>query len=162
MSAPRLSTAGMTLSYCIETTAGTRPSSGYTKIPEVKATPSTNPTPNSIDVTPLSETDFIQYIAGLKDLGGVLSFTANLTEDVITAWNTTLMTAYATATAATPPKACWFAITHPKLTNAVFFKGEPVKCGFNEASVNAAMETTLYIAPQSAPEMQTAPTFTTA
>lgn len=160
MSAPRLSTAGMTLSYCVETTAGTRPSSGYTKIPEVKATPSTNPTPNSIDVTPLSETDFLQYIAGLKDLGGVLSFTANLTADVLTAWNTTLISAYTTGAASS--KATWFAITHPKLTDAVFFKGEPIACGFNEASVNAALETTLYIAPQSAPEMQTAPTFVSA
>lgn len=160
MSAPRLSTAGMTLSYCVETTAGTRPSSGFTKIPEVKATPSTNPTPNSIDVTPLSETDFIKYIAGLKDLGGVLSFTANLTADVLTAWNTTLIGAYTTGIASN--KATWFAITHPKLTEAVYFKGEPVPCGFNEASVNAAMETTLYIAPQSAPEMQTAPTFVSA
>ena len=158
----RLSTAGMNLSYCVETTAGTMPTSGYTKIPEVKATPSTNPTPNSIDVTPLSETDFLQYIAGLKDLGGVLSFTANLTADLLTAWNTTLISAYATGQSASPAKSTWFAITHPKLTDAVYFKGEPVACGFNEASVNAALETTLYIAPQSAPSMSTAPTFVSA
>ena len=162
MSAPRLSTAGMTLSYCVEVTAGTQPSSGFTKIPEVKATPSTNPTPNSIDVTPLSETEFLQYIAGLKDLGGVLSFTANLTTDVLTAWNTTLMTAYTSAAAANPAKATWFAISHPKLTDAVYFKGEPVPCGINEASVNSALETTLSIAPQSAPTMATAPTFVSA
>lgn len=156
MAAPRLSTAGMTLSYAVEATAGTRPTTGYTLIPEVKATPSTNPQPNSIDVTPLNETDFLQYIAGLKDLGGVMQFTANLTADVLTAWNDTLLTAYTTAVAAS--KATWFCIAHPKLTQAVFFKGEPVACGFNEAAVNAALETTLYIAPQSAPTFEDAPT----
>ena len=152
----RLSTAGMTLSYAVEATSGTRPTTGYTLIPEVKATPSTNPQPNSIDVTPLSETEFLQYIAGLKDLGGVMQFTANLTADVLTAWNDTLLSAYATGQESS--KDTWFCISHPKLTKAVFFKGEPVACGFNEAAVNAALETTLYIAPQSAPEFQNAPT----
>lgn len=154
----RLSTAGMTLSYSVEATAGTRPTaaSAFTVIPEVKATPSTNPEPNSIDVTPLSELYFVQYIAGLKDLGGVLGFTANLTEDLITVWNTTLIDAYETGAAA--DKATWFCLQHPKLTNAVYFQGEPVPLGLNEASVNAALETTLYIAPQSAPEMAAKPT----
>ncbi len=151
----RLSTAGMNLAYAVEATAGTKPTS-FTIIPEVKATPSTNPQPNSIDVTPLNETDFLQYIAGLKDLGGVMSFTANLTADLLTLWNDTVVTAYATAAAS--GKATWFCLTHPKLTKAVFFKGEPVACGFNEAAVNAALETTLYIAPQSAPAFDDTPT----
>lgn len=155
----RLSTAGMNLSYAVEATAGTKPTS-FTIVPEVKVTPSTNPEPNGIDVTPLSETDFIQYIAGLKDLGGVLSFTANLTADLLEAWNTTLISA--SETAAASGKATWFCITHPKLTKAVFFKGEPVPCGMNETSVNAALETTLYVAPQSAPEWDNAPTFASA
>ena len=158
----RLSTAGMWLSYCVETTAGTMPTTNFVKIPEVKTTPSTNPTPNSIDVTPLNETDFLQYIAGLKDVGGVLSFTANLTADLLTAWNTTLISAYNTGQSASPAKSTWFCISHPKLTQAVLFKGEPIACGFNEASVNSALETTLYIAPNSAPSLQTTPTFASA
>lgn len=160
--AQRLSTAGMNLSYCVETTSGTKPTSNFTIVPEVKVTPSTNPEPNSIDVTPLNELEFIQYIAGLKDLGGVLSFTANLTTEVLTLWNTTLMTAYEAGQAEDPAKDTWFCITHPKLPDAVYFKGEPVPCGFNEANVNSALETTLYIAPQSAPTMDTAPTFASA
>ena len=158
----RLSTAGMWLSYCVETTAGTMPTSGFTKIPEVKTTPSTNPTPNSIDVTPLNETDFLQYIAGLKDVGGVLSFTANLTADLLTAWNTTLISAYNTGQGLSPAKDTWFCISHPKLSQAVLFKGEPIACGYNEASVNSALETTLYIAPSSAPSLQNTPTFVSA
>ena len=42
MASPRLSTAGMTLQYAVETSAGTRPTTGYTKIPEVKSMPSFN------------------------------------------------------------------------------------------------------------------------
>ena len=152
----RLSTAGMLLAYCIETTAGTKPTSGYTVVPEVKSMPSFNNAPNSTDVTPLSETDSMQYVAGLRDSGGMLEFGANLTEDLITAWNSTLIDAYETAAASS--KACWFAVIHPKLTKAVFFKGEPVALGLNEASVGAAAETTLYIAPQSSPAFDTKPT----
>lgn len=153
----RLSTAGMTLSYAIEATAGTRPTaaSAYTVVPEVKVTPSTNPEPNGIDVTDLAEPEFIRYIAGLKDLGGVLSFTANLTEDLIAVWNTTLITAYEAAIA--EGKATWFCIKHPHLDEAVFFEGEPVPLGFNENTVNSALETTLYVAPQSAPQMLAKP-----
>lgn len=38
----RFSTAGMYLMYAVEDTAGTRPTEGYTIIPEVKAMPSFN------------------------------------------------------------------------------------------------------------------------
>lgn len=39
MAAPRLSTAGMTLQYAVESEAGTRPTTGYTEIPEVNLCP---------------------------------------------------------------------------------------------------------------------------
>lgn len=152
----RVSTAGMWLAYCVETTAGTRPQQGFTKIPEVKSMPSLNPAPNGIDVTPLSEEETIQYINGLKDFGGSLEFTANNTDDLYTAW-TTLISAYETAQESN--KATWFCIYHPKLGNAAYFKGEPAPYGWNGAEVNAAYETTLYIAPQSAPVYAQAPDF---
>ncbi len=157
----RLLSAGASLSYCVETTAGTRPTSGYTKVPEVKTTPSTNQAPNAIDVTDLAELEQLQYILGLRDTGGVYEFTANLTADLITAWNTTLVGAYETA--ATSGKATWFCISHPKLPDmAYYFKGEPSKCSFNEIAVNAALETTLYVAYQGGADIQAAPTFVSA
>lgn len=155
----RVSTAGMYLAYCVETTAGTRPTSNFIKIPEVKSMPSLNPAPNGIDVTPLSEEEALQYINGLKDFGGSLDFTANNTDDVYTAW-TTLISAYTTAQASS--KATWFCIYHPKLTKAAFFKGEPAPYGWNGAEVNAAYDTTLYIAPQSSPIYENKPTFVSA
>ena len=63
----RLSTAGMTLQYAVETSAGTRPTTGYIKIPEVKSMPSFNPSPNPIDSTTLEETEYMTYVQGLKD-----------------------------------------------------------------------------------------------
>lgn len=156
----RLSTAGMSLQYCVETTAGTRPTTGYTTIDEVKSIPSFNPQPETIDSTTLAETVYRTYVAGLKDMSGALEFGANLTDDLITAWDT-LVTAYTTGQSATPAKATWFAVVHPKLSKAVFFKGEPSPIGLDEASVGSMLETTLYITPNSAPELQAKPTVST-
>ena len=155
----RVSTAGLILSYCVETTSGTRPSTGFTKIPEVKSMPSLNPAPNGIDVTPLSEEVAIQYINGLKDFGGSLEFNANNTDDLYTAW-AALISAYTTGQSSS--KATWFCISHPKLTKAAYFTGEPAPYGWNGAEVNAAYDTTLYIAPQSSPVYEAAPTFVSA
>ena len=62
MASPRLSTAGMTLQYCVEETASTRPTTGYTKIPEVKSMPSFNPSPNTIDSTTLEDLSAISAL----------------------------------------------------------------------------------------------------
>lgn len=153
----RLSTAGMSLQYCVETTAGTMPTTGYTTISEIKSIPSFNPQPETIDSTTLAETVYRTYVAGLKDMSGALEFGANLTDDLITEWSG-IVTAYTTAQAASPAKAMWFAVVHPKLTQAVYFKGEPSPIGLNESSVGSMLETTLYITPQSAPTMAAKPT----
>lgn len=150
----RFSTAGMHLVYAVEATAGTRPTTGYTKIPEVKSMPSFNPAPETIQSTTLEETEYHTYVEGLKDLGGALEFGANLTADLISAWET-CNTAH---DALTGGKAMWFAVVHPKLEKAVFFKGDPSPLGLNEATVGGMAETTLYITPNSAPEWQTKPT----
>lgn len=155
----RVSTAGMYLCYCVETTKGTRPTSGYQIVPEVKTMPSFNPAPNTIDSTTLLETEYMTYVKGLKDLGGSLEYGANLTDDLIEFWET-LLTAYDTAVA--EGKAMWFAVVHPQLAKATFYQGEPAPLGFNEASVGSMAETTLYITPNSAPIMETKPSVTNA
>lgn len=155
MASPRVSTAGMSLQYAVETVAGTRPTTGYKIIPEVKSMPSFNPAPNTIESTTLLETEYMTYVAGLKDLGGALEYSANLTDDLIDFWED-LMSEYETAVSS--GKQMWFAVVHPKLKKAVFYVGEPSNIGLNEASVNAMAETTLYITPQSAPVMAEKPT----
>lgn len=151
----RFSTAGMYLCYAPEATAGTRPTTGYVKIPEVKSVPSFNPTPETIESTTLEETEYKTYVKGLKDLGGALEFKANMTDDLATAWST-LMTAFATAIAA--QKKVWFAVVHPNLAKATFFTGDPSSIGLDEANVGGMAETTLYITPTGAPVMEAKPT----
>ena len=150
----RFSTASMPLFYVTEPNAGTRPSTGLTKIPEIKSIPSFNPAPDVIDSTTLEETEFRTYVEGLRDLGGSLEFGANLTEDLITAWET-CNSAHANLSGG---KAMWFYIVHSGLNKSVAFEGDPAPLGLNEATVGSMLETSLYITPNSAPEWVTKPT----
>ena len=152
----RFSTAGMHLYYAVETSAGTRPTSGLVKIPEVKTVPSFNPAPETIDSTTLEETEFRTYVESLKDLGGALEFTANITEELITAWET-CNTAH---DGLDDDKAMWFYVIHDKLSKAVAFEGDPSPLGLNESAVGAMLETTLYITPNTAPQWVAKPTVT--
>lgn len=138
-----LSTAGVSLKYCVETTAGTRPTASYTAVPNIKETPDFNPEPSTLEVTDLSDTVWKRYIAGLKDPGGALSFTANLTSAFKTAWET-LVSAYGTGIASS--KATWFEINVPTV-GSFYFAGIPSELGINGMSVDAVAEVSVYITP---------------
>ena len=150
-----LSTAGVQLHYAVEQTAGTRPTSGYTRIFGVKSTPSLNPSPEVLETTSLDETEYKTYIDGLKDLGGALEFTFNLTQELIETWDD-LMTAYETAKAS--GKATWFTIVVPGLEESYYFTGNPSNMGLPETSVSSVLEITNYITPTNAPERYAKPT----
>lgn len=150
-----LSTAGVQLQYAVESTAGTRPTTGYTRIKGVKSTPSLNPSPDALETTTLDETEYKTYIDGLKDVGGAIEFTFNLTEELITAWDE-LMTAYEAGKAT--GKATWFTIVVPGLTDSFYFTGNPSAMGLPETSVNSVLEITNYITPTNAPEKFAKPT----
>lgn len=155
MAAINLSTAGIQLLYCVESSAGTRPTNGYTRIYGAKSTPSLNPSPETLETTTLDETEYKTYIDGLKDLGGALEFTFNLTEELIDTWDA-LMSAYETAKAA--GKATWFTIVVPGLSESFYFTGNPSNMGLPETSVSAVLEITNYITPTNAPEKYAKPT----
>lgn len=138
-----LSTAGVSLKYAVETTAGTRPTASYTAVPNIKETPDFNPEPSTLEVTDLSDTVWKRYIAGLKDPGGALSFTANLTSAFKTAWET-LVSAYETGIASS--KATWFEINVPTV-GSFYFAGIPSELGINGMSVDAVAEVSVYITP---------------
>jgi hypothetical protein len=142
------STAGVTFGYAVETSKGTRPTTGYINIPDVKEVPEMNPEPETLETTTLAETEFKTYIEGLKDLGGALSFLANYTTELETVW-TALVSAYKTAK--TDEKSVWFEVKHPGLTKSVFFTGQPSAMGLPAMGVNAVLETNLYITPTNAP-----------
>jgi hypothetical protein len=138
-----LSTAGVLLKYAAASSGSTRPTAGYTTIPCIKAIPDFNPEPESLEVTDLSDTTWRRYIPGLKDPGGALAFTANLTTQFKTAWGN-LCTAYATAFAA--GKSMWFEIYVPNF-GSFFFAGIPSELGMTGMDVNAVLEIEAYITP---------------
>lgn len=138
-----ISTAGVSVLYCVETTAGTRPTASFTAIPNIKATPDFNPEPSTLEVTDLSDTIWKRYIAGLKDPGGALSFTANLTSAFKTAWET-LVSAYTTGIASS--KQTWFEIKVPTV-GSFYFAGIPSELGINAMEVDAVAEVDVYITP---------------
>lgn len=149
-----LSTAGIHLLYAVESTAGTRPTTGYIDLKGVKSIPSLNPSPDSLETTDLNQTEYKTYIDGLKDVGGSIEFTFNLTNDLITAWET-LMTSYETAKGQN--KAVWFLIYIPQLSKVFYFTGNPSNLGMPEAAVSSVLEITNYITPTDAPVMAAAP-----
>jgi hypothetical protein len=152
-----LSTAGIHLYYAVEETANTRPTkkSDYVDLIGVKSIPSMNPAPETLETTDLNQTEYKTYIDGLKDLGGSLEFTFNLTQDLVDMWEK-LMEKYEAAKAAN--KAVWFLIDIPGLTNGLYFKGNPSSMGIPEASVSSVLEITNYITPTDAPISEAKPT----
>ena len=140
------STLGVKLYYAVEGTAGTRPTtlSAYTQITGVKNIPGIGEEASAIDVTPLEEPvgGYRQYVPGLKDTGGNLAITCNMTDAFQTAWSA-LISAYATGHAAN--KDTWFCVVHPNLAKAFYFTGEPVSLGFTATGVNEAMNATANI-----------------
>lgn len=136
---------GLTLKFAPETTAGTRPTTGYTQVARLRSMPDFNEAPNGIDVTELDELNAKQYISGLSDPGGAKAFHANLTDDLMTKWEA-LRTAYGTAEEA--GLNVWYEITHPKLAKSFYFCGEPAPLGFSAAEVDNALEIDVYITPQ--------------
>jgi hypothetical protein len=143
-----ISTAGVTVGYAVETEKGKRPTTGFIFIPDIKEVPEMNPEPENLESTVLSETEYKTYIAGLKDLGGALSFLANYTAELETVWGKLVTDS---ETGAGTGLATWFEIKHPKLDKSVFFTGQPSAMGLPAMSVNSILETNLYITPTNAP-----------
>lgn len=141
-----LSTAGIKVSWAVEATAGTRPSTGYIQIKGVKSIDEFNPEPNNIDVTPLEEEEWHRYVAGLKDVGGAKQLTVNDYDDFRTSWDQ-LMTAY-NAVKSTG-KAVWIQYNVPGITSkpSFFYRAIPQELGFNGAEVDSAYENVAYLVP---------------
>lgn len=152
-----LSTAGIHLYYAVEETEGQRPTakSAFKDLEGVKSIPSMNPAPETLETTTLNETEYKTYVDGLKDLGGALEFTFNLTQALVEMWEE-LMDSYEAAKAAN--KATWFFIDIPGLTEGLYFTGNPSAMGIPEASVSSVLEITNYITPTGAPEKAAKPT----
>jgi len=141
--------AGMAVKYCVETTAGTRPTSGYTEIPGVKSIPEFGGEPNTVQTTTLAAKKFHTYVMGLQDPGGSIGLTVNDRSDFRTAW-TALMTAYSGLTGG---KQIWFEFAYPEDSGleSFYFTGTPAELSFGGAEVDEVLENTAYIVPTGEP-----------
>lgn len=152
-----LISAGVTLYYGVEATKGTRPTStsDYTPLSGLKEIPEMNPEPETIEATTLDNSTYKTYVEGLKDLGGSLGFTFNLTQEFVTAWEALIS---ASTTGEASQLSTWFVIIIPGITKALYFKGKPSPLGLPAISVNSLLEITAYIVPTGEPEWTTKPT----
>ena len=141
-----LSTAGITVKWAVEATAGTRPTAGYAEIVGVKSISEFNPEPNMIDVTPLKEPEWHRYIPGLRDAGGAQQLTVNDYDDFRTSWDA-MMTAYETAKET--GKALWIEYNVPGITGkpSFYYSATPQPLGFNGAEVDSANDNVAYLTP---------------
>ena len=135
-------TIGVKLKYCVETSAGSRPTTSYVQIPDIKQTPSIDINPNKIEVTNL-EDEYRRYVDGVKDVGDSMDFTANLTANLKTKWASCVAAANA---AYASGKSTWFEISIPNF-DSFYFAGIPSELGVNQMGVDAVIESTLHIVP---------------
>ena len=142
--ANEFSTAGMNIAYAVESTAGTRPTTGYTIIPEVKSAPAFANEPNALQTTPLNSY-YHTYTEGVRDTGGAWGMTVNDCPTFRTAWSALC----SAAAALTGGKAVWFEIRYPSGSgmDSWYFTGDPVEIGFGGADVDSVIENTAYIMP---------------
>lgn len=136
------STIGVKLNYVIETTAGSRPTSGVTNIPDIKSIPGFDLTPNMLPVTNLVDPTE-RFVPGVQTLGGDKTITANLTASLKTVWMS-LVSAANTAWAS--GKSTWFEIEIPNF-DSFWFAGIPTQQGLADIGVDAVMDAQLHIIP---------------
>jgi hypothetical protein len=135
-------TIGVKIGYVVETSAGTRPTSGITNIPDIKSIPGIDLNPSKLQVTNLVD-KYHRYITGVLDAGDDIALTANLTTNLKSIWASLVSAA---ASAWTSGLSTWFEIKIPGF-DSFWFAGIPTEQGFNEMGVDAVAEATLHIVP---------------
>ena len=148
--AGEISSAGITIKYCAETTAGTRPTTGYAektssatlKIAEyVTGISGLGADYDQYDVTPLAEQVRHRFIKGLMNNDGNLTLNANINPTSRADWSA-IVTEYA---ALTGGKSMWWEFTLPGDTKSVFFRGEPCEVNFPDVEAASAVQGSLQI-----------------
>lgn len=74
-----ITSIGAKVSYAVEITKGTRPTTGFKKIPAITEIPEMNPTPDMLDTTSMDNLEYTTGVQGLKTLD-TLTFTARFSQ----------------------------------------------------------------------------------
>ena len=136
------STIGVKIKYACESTAGSRPATGYTNIPDVKSIPEIQLSPSQLEVTNLVD-QYKRYIPGVQDPGTDFNMTANMTASLKAVW-ASLCTSANSAWAS--GKSTWFEVSIPNF-DSFYFAGLPVSLGMSAQGVDAVEEANLHIIP---------------
>ena len=148
-----LSTAGIRVGWATESSSGTRPTTGYTNLPNPKSIPDMNPTPNALDITSLNDTEWKRYMEGLKDMGGALEITFGMSQAFFDLWETICDTDDANKATS---KRTWFVFYVPGLTKSFFVPVDPARVGMPAAEVDSVFDVTVNVLPIGAPVWETA------
>ena len=149
-----LSSIGVKISYAVESSAGTRPTTGYTLLPDIKSIPDFNPQPNTADATTFDNLEYTSYVRLLKDMGGAIEFTANFTQALYDAW-TGMISAF---DALSGGKKLWWCVNIKGFDKSIYFTCDPSPIGLSATEVNSLLETTLYVVPTGEPIFADDPT----
>lgn len=157
MSIP-LTSIGAKVSYAFELTKGTRPTTGFTKIPMVTEIPEMNPTPDMLDTTSLDNLQYTTGVQGLKTLD-TLSFTARFSQDLFDLFEGDEGIMAQWETAKSGGKAMWLCIDIEGLNKSCYISVEPSNIGMPALSTNSVVDVTLYFTPVGEPIWDTDPTY---
>lgn len=154
-----LLSAGCTVKWCVETTAGTRPTSGYTILKGVKEIAAYNDAPNTLQTTDLLAYPNHTYIRALNSGNGVLSVTVNDYKTFRDSWSA-MVSAYTTGKAS--GKALWIEYAFPSgsSVDSYYYTAEPAELGWGGATVDSVLENTAYLIQTGQPAWATASTGT--
>ena len=127
-----LTSLGLQVSIALETTAKTRPTTGYYKIPMATALPDMDWENDTIDTTSYDNLVNHSYLPGLKDTGGLLSIEANFSTFGIKMWDALAQT----VAADTAGKVAWLMIDIKGTETKYFIPVIPAETGVPDAPVN--------------------------
>lgn len=143
--AGEVSTAGIKIKYAAETTAGTRPTTGYAE----KASGATLNIADYVtgisgltaeweqyDVTPLSATSRHAFVKGLQGNDGNISMACNVNPTSREDWEK-IVTEYKALTAG---KGMWFEFNLPGDAKSAYFRCEPCSMGFPDVEAAQAVQ----------------------
>lgn len=137
--------AGSAVKWAAETTAGSRPTSGYTELKGVTAVPAFGDQPGTVDVTAIANHNRV-YIFDLPDSGGLIAITVNDADEFRTAF-ASMYSAYTAAVGSS--LGFWIEYAYPTDTSidSFFYPAAIHDIGFGGWEVGAAMSNSVPIAP---------------
>lgn len=155
-----LTSIGAKVSYAMESTAGTRPTENYAKIPKVTEIPEMNPTPDLLDTTSLDNLQYTSGIAGLKTLD-VLAFVARFSQELFDLYEADggIIALYNDGKES--GLGMWICIDIDGLNKSCYIPVEPSPLGMPAVSTNSVIDVSLYFTPVGEPVWAEDPTYAT-